>query len=220
MDRAREASTADSQDRVSRLSEDLVSPPVKEDDRPPTGAPPVPVDGKEVSELIALLDTDDKYLRRPARDKLAGFGPDAVRPMMERFSDAQASYRARLGILVALTTMLRNDKALAPQVREMLSSPEDLKALALAIDHEDRTLRQYATEFLYDLGDIRILEPALEVAEKTQSDQSRYQAIFVVKGVYGALDASARRDAEARLKKLERPSTPRTNDLINEILKQ
>lgn len=175
------------------------------------------IDSEEIKILIEQLDSDDKYLRRPARDKLASMGLYAVAPMMTKFTEVEASYRIRLGVLVALTTILRNDKDLAPQVSEKLT-PEDLGHLAKEIDVNDRTMRQYATEFLFDLGDKRIVVPALRVAKDTKSDQSRYQAIYVIHGAYSSLDREPKAQAAASLQQLKRENTPDTNELIDGIL--
>ena len=60
-------------------------------------------DAADVPLLIEKLESSSAYDRRQARSSLADVGLPAVRPSLDRLADDQASYRARLGTIVALT---------------------------------------------------------------------------------------------------------------------
>jgi hypothetical protein len=162
----------------------------------------------DVSELLKQLESPNAIVRRQTRILLAQHGPTAVPMMIGAYREAGASYQVRLGVLVALTEMLRLDKSQAGAVSGQLAVP-DLAALVQALADRDRTIRIYAGEFLYDLGDPRVVEPALglardvDFADRTiDAEQGRYLAIFVVGGAMPRLAGDDRRDVDCALLQL------------------
>ena len=140
---------------------------------------------------------------------------------MKAFHAAGANdYRTQLGVVVALTQTLRDDKRRARAMSERLT-PADIVALLKLVEHPDRTMRIYAVEFLFDLGDPRSVSPALNMAKKTTDDERRYDLIFVVSNSYRALPAAERPPASEALRVLSsQPNTgPKAKVLIERILK-
>ncbi|MBM3619179.1 MAG: hypothetical protein FJX20_00680 [Alphaproteobacteria bacterium] len=176
---------------------------------------------RPVDEVLRDLRTEQTTLRREARDELSSLGVDMVVPGMKAFHAAGADdYRMRLGIVVALTQALRIDKGRARAMSERLTRT-DLLALLKLVEHPDRTMRLYATEFLFDLGDARTVMPALDMARATTSDDTRYNLVLIVSNAYRALPAAERPPATAALRALSgQPTTgPKTKDTIERILR-
>ena len=108
---------------------------------------------------------------------LASIGQPAFRPMMDYWAAHPASYQVRLGVSVALTEYLRDHKRDRKAVSAELGE-RDLLALAVAAGEDDRTLRVYASEFLYDLGDPRIVPIAAKLFDQASED-GRYNLVVV-----------------------------------------
>lgn len=139
----------------------------------------------QITSLISSLQSNDSSLRRSARTRLAEIGPTAVVPMMAAFREPGPTYRTRLGVLVALNEMLPEDfgrKIRAGKCVRTQLTPDDIQAIVDAIGVEDRTMRQYATEFLYDLDDPRAVLPLTQLAASSSSTSiaSTYQAVFAI----------------------------------------
>jgi HEAT repeat protein len=91
---------------------------------------------------------------------------------------------------VTLTDVLRKDKKAAPEVSCQLT-PEDLQLIVQALNDPDRTIRVYAGEFFYDLGDPRVMPLALAAARDEQTTPNGlYLDLFVIKGAYHRLSPS------------------------------
>lgn len=174
-------------------------------------------------DIFDDLTSESAKVRREARSELAAKGPSAVGPMMEEFKEHQNIYRIRLGVLVALTEMLRKDKGLSPEVRKQLSSKEkgkekeNLKLIVKALNDSDRTIRIYAGEFLFDLGDPQVVPLALESA-KTSYEEGRYQSIFVIKGAFQELPREEKSRVKRELEQIRLSSGEKTKALIDDIL--
>lgn len=63
-----------------------------------------------LDQLLKDIESKNVLTRRTARDFLADHGPEAVKPLLNAFAAQDASYRTRLGVLVGLTQMLRDNK--------------------------------------------------------------------------------------------------------------
>jgi HEAT repeat protein len=152
-----------------------------------------PALANQIESLISSLQSNDSSLRRSARTRLAEIGHAAFKPMMEAFREPGPTYRTRLGVLVALNEMLPEDFGRKISVSECVRTkvkPEDIQAIVDAIGVEDRTMRQYATDFLYDLNDPRAVLPLAKLAQQQSSKAtaSTYQAVFAI-GVLGRAGA-------------------------------
>ncbi len=134
--------------------------------------------------------------------------------MMDRLREQSNSYRIQLGVLVALTEMLRQNKGLAPEISEKISD-EQLTWIVNTVDNRDRTLRVYAAEFLYDLGDPRSIDAALGIVTDTKrSEQGRYLAVFVVKGAMHHIPEEEKQSTIRAVQSIINDVGPRTQKLI------
>mgnify|MGYP005728637649 CR=1 FL=1 len=122
------------------------------------------MDGDSIETLKAGLSDDDPRTRRAARRALSNQGLGLLAPALtELTSTGGLTYRVRLGLVVALTEMMRDNKrsreALVKQI-----SPDALGVLLDAAVDPDRTLRIHASEFLFDLGDPRAFDAAITLS--------------------------------------------------------
>jgi hypothetical protein len=181
---------------------------------------PRPRTARPVQDILRDLQSEQTTLRREARDDLASLGVDMVEPGMKALHAAGApGYRTQLGVVVALTQILRADKKRAGELSKKLTAA-DILALLRLVDHPDRTLRLYVIEFLFDLGDPRGVTPALDMAKATTSDDTRYNLVFIVSNAYRSLPMAERAPAAAALRALAaQPSTgAKTRDIIQRTL--
>ncbi len=109
---------------------------------------------QSIPRLLSNLESDNVAARRDARTELAAIGLPAVRPMMQYWMAKPNIYRIRLGVSVALTDFMRKNKNQRKRISGELGD-RDIVLLMQAAADNDRTLRIYASEFLYDLGDPR-----------------------------------------------------------------
>ena len=131
----------------------------------------------EIALNLERLKSDDTGVRRDARDALSTAPVDAIPTIMQTFREQYKDYRIRLGVTVALTQMLRADKSKNRAISEKLVEP-DVALLVDAVGDPDRTVRVYATEFLFDLGDPRATQMAIRRAASTKDDSARYNWLF------------------------------------------
>ena len=170
-----------------------------------------------VGELLKLLESDSTTQRRLSRDQLSNLGLDAIPAMMQALAPPDASYRTRLGVCVALTEYLRDHKEERKKISALLSE-EDIGLLLDAASDPDRTIRIYASEFLYDLGDPRSVLPGLEQVLKTDNDNGKYNLLLVVKGSIADLSSDFQRaKAQALLDAIRPQVGDKTKVLVDQI---
>jgi peptidoglycan hydrolase-like protein with peptidoglycan-binding domain len=218
--------------RVAKLTQGM-SPPVAANatERPAIDAEPSlsplgpvpdldPATLEKIRSLIAGLDSDDASRRRDVREELAALGPSVVAPLARFLRQGNPSspgyYRQQLGAVVALTKMLRNNKSQRTGIVAQLEQ-QDIDRLVRASADEDRTLRIYASEFLFDLGDPRAVDAVVSTFDGV-SDNGRYNLALVLKGAapFVAKDDRARFVHSA--KGLQRQGATKTNRLIDEAI--
>jgi len=132
----------------------------------------------DVPAMLERLKADDSATRRAARDALSNAPIDAVPLLMERLRRDGWDYRVKLGICVALTGILRADKSRSQAVSSKLTD-DDLDLLLDIAGDPDRTVRIYASEFLFDLGDTRVTKLAIPRAARTSDDNARYNLLLI-----------------------------------------
>jgi len=132
----------------------------------------------DVPLMLARLKADDTATRRGARDALSHASLDLIPVIMDAFHREWTNYQVKLGVCVALAQMLRTDKSRGRAISGKLSE-DDLNSLLDAAGDPDRTVRVYATEFLFDLGDTRTTNLAIRRAATTTDDNARYNWLFV-----------------------------------------
>jgi len=181
----------------------------------PKQSPPT---DKDIKAAIKNLTNEDKYIRRDARKLLSQVKtadvPEIIKAMRSTdSSDSDAYYRRVLGGNVALTLMLRRDKSRADDISKVLTA-EDLIFLAKTAAHKDRTMRIFATEFLYDLSDKRMPEIALPLAEKTDNAAAKYNWILSSQGGWKQLPEETRGKLNPTLENLIANSGLKTQKLL------
>lgn len=169
-----------------------------------------------VDALIADLESESAAVRREARIALAAIGEPAVVPMMDYWESRPGSYPVRLGVSTALTEFLRGHKGDRRSIAALLTDSH-LRLLAAAAGDPDRTLRIYASEFLYDLGDPRVVPIAIELFPGA-TDDGRYNLIVVIRGAVPDLGAEERRQLAETLKVWQGMVGPNTQKLIAAVM--
>ena len=169
----------------------------------------------ELTKALADLTSDDVDTRRDARDVL-GAGPmEWVTPIADALVEGFGNYRKKLGCLVALTEIMRQQKAKA-SVRDKILD-KHIDPLVASAGDADRTVRVYAGEFLFDLGDKRTVLKSLKLAAANKDENIRYNLIFVTQDGIKQLDDAGLAESAGLLNSL-RGGGDKTNALIQKIL--
>lgn len=171
----------------------------------------------QLKAAIDNLKADDAATRRAARSILAEGSLLAIPAILQAMRENADNYRVLLGVSVALTEMLRQNKAEAPRIADIITAPGDRDLLLNAAGHPDRTLRIYASEFLYDLGDPDISRKALAKAAQTTDENARYQWLLVAQGGWGKLKPEQKAAASADLVAASAASGPVTRRLLDKL---
>jgi hypothetical protein len=170
----------------------------------------------DINELVSALQSDSSLVRREARSDLAEVGPSIVEQLGDRLLSMDISYRERLGIIVAFTEMLREHKQERLEIASTIDD-EVLRALIRAAGDPDRTIRIYASEFLYDLGDSRSVDMAFEEFSSVDAN-GKYNLLLVVQGAYPHMDEAAKTKIDTDLRDIYNTVGPRTQALIGDIV--
>lgn len=182
------------------------------------------ISAEEFKTAIENLTSFDKFDRRTARNTLSYSSFEQVKSlfavMEQSIKDQIHTYRTVLGGSVALTRMLRRNPSLAAELRKTISV-SNLELLLDAANHKDRTMRVYATEFLYDLNDPRLPALAFDRAVNTKSAIGRYNWLIASQGGWKALGPQERLELKPKIeeirKSVPRTKYPRTNRLLDEF---
>jgi hypothetical protein len=171
--------------------------------------------GLDADALLLDLESDSTAARRDARKGLSEMGPEVIGQLADDLVKPDISYRTRLGIIVAFTEMMRVHK---DQRVEIAAAIDDatLSALVQASADPDRSIRIYASEFLYDLGDPRSVPLAL-AAFDAADDNGRYNLMLVVQGAYPYLAEADRQSTDSALKDIYTRVGAKTQELIKQI---
>lgn len=169
-----------------------------------------------VDALLADLESDSAAVRREARIALAAIGEPAIVPMMNFWESRPDSYPVRLGVSTALTEFLRDHKRDRRAIAALLTDSH-LRLLAVAAGDSERTLRIYASEFLYDLGDPRVVPIAVDLFTGA-SDDGRYNLIVVIRGAVPDLGAEERLALADTLRSWQGMVGPNTQKLIAGVI--
>lgn len=169
-----------------------------------------------IDQLLADLESESTAIRREARERLSAMGVAAVVPMMTYWEAHPDSYPVRLGVSVALTEFLRGHKGDRRAVAALLTD-NHLELLAMAAGDPDRNLRIYASEFLYDLGDKRVVPIAVGLFDAA-SDDGRYNLIVVIRGAVPDLSPEEKAALADRLNAWQGMVGPNTRELIATVM--
>ncbi|RJF89773.1 HEAT repeat domain-containing protein [Oleomonas cavernae] len=168
------------------------------------------------ADILDDLESDSTTVRREARSLLYQEGMKAIPPMLERLKERKDSYRVRLGVAVALTEYMREHKSERREIAKLIDD-QSLEVLCQMAGDEDRTVRVFASEFLYDLGDPRAVKIALELI-RTASENGKYNLILVIHGAYPDLKEADRAALALSFNGLRSDVGPRTQELIDKVL--
>lgn len=175
----------------------------------------------DVPLMLRRLKADDTATRRSARDALSHASLDSIPVIMDAFRresthDEPMVYQVKLGVCVALAQMLRADKSRGPAISGKLSE-DDLNSLLDAAGDLDRTVRVYATEFLFDLGDTRTTKLAIRRAATTTDDNARYNWLFVAQDGWRKLTGADKAALADSLNEAKRRSGANTLPLFEKL---
>jgi hypothetical protein len=162
-----------------------------------------------VGDLVAKLKSDDTAERRNARDALSALGPASVSAMMSAARSNSSDYRVRLGVLYALSEMLRRN----PEQRTAISAAlkdEDFPFLVAAASDNDKTIRMQAADFLYLLQDSRAVPSSVEAARSTPDTSKASNQVLIIRQSGLSLTAA---DKEKVINDLS-AGPGRNNDLV------
>lgn len=213
--------------QTARLNEDFQCNELEGDDLLPESLPNPPIITYEnhdpsnadipLDDLLDDLRASESSIRRGARTALANRGPNIVRPAMDRVLALPGTYRLDLGVTVALTEMMRENINRRPEIINRLTET-DLAYLARLATNSDRTIRIYAAEFLFDLGDTRLLDIALQLWSERENSNSRFNLALIIKGASPHVSLSDRERWIAETEALLGQVGPQTDELLEEAL--
>jgi hypothetical protein len=171
---------------------------------------------QDIQTLVEQLESDSSYTRRDARSRLAEKGIQVTEPLLAKLADEHLTYRSRLGVIVALTEMMRANKKYRAEIIKRIKEEDLIRLIDSAAD-EDRTIRIYASEFLYDLGDPKAISLTFE-RFSSASEDGRYNLLLIIKGAVPFASDKQQNEVIEQVTKLKSEKTPKTNDLIDSIV--
>lgn len=172
---------------------------------------------KSFNRSVGMLESNDASVRRQARSDLASIGVNLTKQALEKLKFPENSYRMRLGLIVALTEMIRENKSSRLEIIEQIEV-SDLKNLMSFAISEDRTTRIHASEFLYDLGDERVYELIGDIWAANVSDTGKYNLALILKGAAPFVSVVNKDNAIDIATEYLGTVGPRTDKLLNDAL--
>jgi len=174
---------------------------------------------EDLKRLLHDLVSNDAEIRRLARDDLSDGPLSWVAPIADRLVTDFDEYRIRIGSVVALAQMLRENKKRVSEVQAQLTQ-RHLASLLRAVADKDRTVRIYAGEFLIDLSDPRAVQPAMQMATAVQDDNALYNLVLVVRAGVSSLNQQDRAAVIKALRALRGRVGEKTKQQIDIAIKQ
>ena len=171
----------------------------------------------DIQRYTKQLSSRSSLKRRQARKELSTIGPISVKTLLNNYLKARNSDRTRIGILAALSKMLRENKAQRREISDDITI-HHRRLLLKDVVHKNRSLRNYAAGFLSYLGDSRMVHPALDLILSGQLNENDINSLLIViKGSIQGLAPEGREVADARLKLARANVGPKTQILIDQI---
>jgi hypothetical protein len=170
----------------------------------------------DVPLMLERLKAEDAPTRRSARTALSKAPIESIPVIMAKLHQEGSNYQVKLGICVALTEMLRADKNRRTKISSMLKE-DDLNKLLDAAGDSDRTVRIYATEFLFDLGDKRATKLAILRAAKTNDDNARYNWLLLSQDGWRMLTQDEKAELTVSYKEAYERSGEKTRQLFDKL---
>ena len=175
------------------------------------------IDRTTLDRALRNLQSKDTDIRRSARLVVSKAAPEDVAYILkyvrEKLKKTQDIYRTKLGVSLALTEMLRRNKSLRDRMR---LETADLEMLLDFAGSDDRTLRIYAGEFLFDLESREVTKLALPRAVTATNDDARYNWILVSKGGWLRMSAAEKAKLKSTIEQLRvlSKALPKTAELL------
>ena len=175
-------------------------------------------------DIQAAIDQLVSYAtpaRRDSRSALASFGLPMIQPLLAAMH-SNSSYQMQLGGSVALTLFLRDNKNEAADAAARLND-SDFSLLVDLASNTDRTIRIYASAFLFDLGSGEVVEPAVKkindlVTQTPRNDDGIYNLVLVLQGAYPQANILRKGRIESGLRPLVGKIGDKTDRLIKSFL--
>lgn len=170
-------------------------------------------------QLFEDLKSDDTDTRRIARDQISLLPLENLRSIFDVFDKGYSNYRVKLGVSVALAQMLRADKKKAEAISGILTDRDrDRDLLLSAAGDSDRTVRVYATEFLFDLSDPGAASLGIKRAADSNDETARYKWLFQAQGGWLKLAPEQKRDLRSSLDQIKSRSEGKTRELLGKFV--
>ena len=170
----------------------------------------------DIAKLLDDLESDSAFVRLRARSTLAARGLDVIQPLLKLLAVDSVSYQIRLGVVVALARIVRANKNKKRTAIDLVTTL-DLQRLVEAARDSDHTIQLYASEFLYDLGDVRVVPSLLKELDKAD-DNEKTDLLHLLNGVYPYLDKNQRAETTHALTIVRANVGSKTKQLIDEII--
>lgn len=119
---------------------------------------------KELTTLIAELESEEASTRRLARSKISDYGSEAVGPLLEALAGAPSNYRMRVGVVTALMLM--------PQ--PLVLDHDQLKAIVPLLGDPDRIIRTNTAQLLGQSTDSATLAATIQILTEVATDSRNY----------------------------------------------
>lgn len=155
----------------------------------------------DLSARIQDLTAESSAIRTDARRTIGAEGPAAIKPLMDNWRKQPTAYRVRLGAVVSLVEMMRSMKAQKRTIGSELGN-DDLLLLVQAATDADRTIRVYASEFLFDLADPRTAGVALQLISGASPD-GQYNLALILTSVAAEMPPAERANLKQEVETLD-----------------
>jgi hypothetical protein len=163
--------------------------------------------------LIHNLTMDDPALRRGARDALAAIGPTAVAPMLNAWHRSPEDYRLKLGTVLVINDILRNDPDMRIEISRKLND-DDIGLLVNSASDNDDTVSEETTELLYVLKDRRAVSASIAAVQRNTNENGVFNNVLILKSIFPELSEFERYRVTNDLKSSIPVSYARTLSLL------
>jgi hypothetical protein len=140
-----------------------------------------------------------------------------VAPLLGKYWFPIDAYQANLVICLGIALILSAFGAQAEAISGLLTD-RDRDLLLSAAGDSDRTVRVYATEFLFDLSDPGAASLGIKRAADTNDETARYQWLFQAQGGWLKLAPEQKRDLRSSLDQIKSHSEGKTRELLGKFV--
>jgi hypothetical protein len=168
---------------------------------------------------VQRLKSDEPLVRKDARETLVASGPNATAPILEAWRQSPEDYRLKLGAVVVINNILRNNPDARSKIAEKLHY-DDFRLFESAMSDNDKTVSTQATEFQYSIKDKRIVDYSLDAIKANTSETSVYNNLLVLDNVLKEIASAISEDDRKRIREVMESVPERyekARDLANSI---